>query len=31
MEKQPSDANDDYLSMLNKNLDHLKKGLGCAE
>ena len=30
MEKSPSDANDDYLSMLNKNLDNLKSGLGCA-
>ena len=30
MEKAPSDANDDYLSMLNKNLDNLKTGLGCA-
>ena len=30
MEKAPSDANDDYLSMLNKNLDNLKAGLGCA-
>ena len=30
MEKSPSDPNDDYLSMLNKNLDNLKTGLGCA-
>jgi ABC-type Zn uptake system ZnuABC Zn-binding protein ZnuA len=30
MEKSPSDVNDDYLSMLNKNLDNLKTGLGCA-
>ena len=30
MEKAPSDASDDYLSMLNKNLDNLKTGLGCA-
>ena len=30
MEKAPSDADDDYLSMLNKNLDNLKTGLGCA-
>ena len=30
MEKSPSDANDDYISMLNKNLDNLKTGLGCA-
>ena len=30
MEKAPSDANDNYLSMLNKNLDNLKTGLGCA-
>ena len=30
MEKAPSDASDNYLSMLNKNLDNLKTGLGCA-
>ena len=30
MEKSPSDANDDYLSMLTKTLDNLKSGLGCA-
>ena len=30
MEKSPSDTNDDYLSMLNKNLDNLKTGLVCA-
>jgi zinc transport system substrate-binding protein len=30
MEKSPSDVNDDYLSMLNKNLDNLKTGLECA-
>ncbi|MED5308184.1 MAG: zinc ABC transporter substrate-binding protein, partial [Candidatus Thermoplasmatota archaeon] len=30
MEKAPSDVNDDYLSMMNKNLDNLMTGLGCA-
>ena len=30
MEKAPSDVNDDYLSMMNKNLDNLLSGLGCA-
>ncbi len=30
MERAPSDAKDNYLSMLNKNLDNLKIGLGCA-
>ena len=30
MEKAPSDPNDNYISMLNKNLDNLKTGLGCA-
>tara|TARA_B100001248_G_C27356392_1_gene444054 strand:- start:1056 stop:1466 length:411 start_codon:yes stop_codon:yes gene_type:complete len=30
MEKAPSDEGDDYLSMMNKNLDNLKVGLGCA-
>ena len=30
MEKAPSDPSDDYLTMMNKNLDNLKSGLGCA-
>ncbi len=30
MEKSPSDSNDNYLTMINKNLDNLKTGLGCA-
>ena len=30
MEKAPSDSSDDYLTMMNKNLDNLKSGLGCA-
>ena len=29
MEMAPMDANDDYLSLMNKNLDNLKAGLGC--
>ena len=29
MEMAPMDANDDYLSLMNKNLDNLKTGLGC--
>ena len=30
MEMAPTDANDNYLSMMNKNLDNLKTGLGCT-
>lgn len=30
MEISPSDANDTYLSMMNKNLENLKTGLGCT-
>ena len=30
MEMSPTDANDNYLSMMNKNLDNLKTGLGCT-
>ena len=30
MEMAPSDANDTYLSMMNKNLENLKTGLGCT-
>ena len=30
MEKAPSDSADNYLSMMNKNLDNLLTGLGCA-
>ena len=29
MEMSPSDANDDYMSMMNKNLDNLVDGIGC--
>ena len=29
MEMAPSDAGDDYLSMMNKNLDALVAGIGC--
>tara|TARA_B100000683_G_C12375732_1_gene509082 strand:- start:606 stop:902 length:297 start_codon:yes stop_codon:yes gene_type:complete len=29
MELQPSDSDDDYLSMMRKNLEGLKTGLGC--
>ena len=29
MELQPSNADDDYLSMMGKNLEALKAGLGC--
>ena len=29
MELQPSDSNDDYLSMMRKNLVGLKSALGC--
>ena len=29
MEMAPMDASDDYLSLMNKNLDNLKTGLGC--
>ena len=30
MEMSPSDSNDTYLSMMNKNLENLKTGLGCT-
>ena len=30
MEMSPSDANDTYLTMMNKNLENLKTGLGCT-
>ena len=29
MEMAPSDSSDDYLSMMNKNLDNLVSGIGC--
>ena len=29
MELQPSDSEDDYISMMRKNLEGLKSGLGC--
>lgn len=29
MEMSPSDTNDDYMSMMNKNLDNLVDGIGC--
>ena len=29
MEMAPMDASDDYLSLMNKNLENLKTGLGC--
>ena len=29
MELQPKDSSDDYLSLMEKNLDALKSGLGC--
>ena len=29
MEMAPSDVNDDYLSMMNKNLNNLVDGIGC--
>jgi zinc transport system substrate-binding protein len=29
MEMSPSDANDDYMSMMNKNLDNMVEGIGC--
>ena len=29
MEMAPMDDSDDYLSLMNKNLDNLKTGLGC--
>ena len=29
MEMAPSDANDDYMTMMNKNLDNLIAGIGC--
>jgi zinc transport system substrate-binding protein len=29
MEMSPSDANDNYLSLMNKNLENLISGIGC--
>ena len=29
MEMSPSDTNDDYMSMMNKNLDNMVEGIGC--
>ena len=29
MEMAPSDSDDDYMSMMNKNLDNLVAGMGC--
>ena len=29
MEMAPSDSNDDYLSMMNKNLENIISGCGC--
>ena len=29
MEMAPSDSDDDYMSMMNKNLDNLVAGIGC--
>ena len=29
MEMAPKDASDDYLSLMTKNLENLKTGLGC--
>ena len=29
MEMQPSDSNDDYLSMMEKNLNNMVAGIGC--
>ena len=29
MEMAPSDSTDDYISMMTKNLENLKTGLGC--
>ena len=30
MEMAPSDDNDDYLSMMNKNFDNLEAGMSCS-
>jgi ABC-type Zn uptake system ZnuABC Zn-binding protein ZnuA len=29
MEMAPSDSDDDYMSMMNKNLENLAAGIGC--